>query len=112
MSNALSRFSDDSLGRATSSPPVTFGAAREARRVRSNTELSVLRTQGQAIEAAAKVRGAEYVGEEVMTSLDRLRRHEARAAADDPVVADEYAAVRRAVLYAGLNELDRFGRTW
>jgi hypothetical protein len=112
VSNALSRLSGDSLDRTTSTP-ATFGwAAREAKRVRSNTELSVLRTQGRAIEAAATVRGAEYIGEEVMTSLDRLRRHEARAAADDPVVADEYAAVRRAVLYAGLNEIDRFGRAW
>lgn|GEM_PF-4825413 len=85
---------------------------RESRRIAGETEVAVTRTQARAVEAAAQVRGAEYIAEEVMTSLDRLRRHEARAAADDPVVADEYAAVRRAVLYAGLNEVDRFGRAW
>jgi hypothetical protein len=47
-----------------------------------------------------------------MSSLDRLRRHEAQSAADDPVVADEYAAVRRMLLRIGLNEMDEYGRRW
>jgi len=48
-----------------------------------------------------------------MTSLDRLRRHEARAAADDPMVADEYARIRRLVADLGLNEIQRYGqRPW
>lgn len=96
-------------------PPIVRShraAVREADSIVANTDLAVLRTQARAAESAAKVRGAEYLGEEVMTSLDHLRRHEARAAADDPIVAHEYAAVRRAVLYNGLNEIDRFGRSW
>lgn len=95
--------------------PPLFGISRyerDRRQIIGSTELAVARTHGRAVEAAARVRGVEYIGEEVMASLDRLRRHEARSAADDPVVADEYAAVRRAVLYAGLNEVDQFGRTW
>jgi hypothetical protein len=70
----------------------------------------VLVEQGRALRSAAVVRGAAYIGDELMTDLDQLRRHEARASAEDPVVADEYTAVRRAVFGIGLDEIHRYGR--
>src|SRR5262245_3042681 len=89
----------------------SLSAKIQANGIIRRTAVGVLRRQGQALEAAAYVRGAEHIGEEVMTSMDRLRRHEARSSAQDPVVADEYAAVRRAVLDVGLDEIDRYGRS-
>jgi hypothetical protein len=80
------------------------------RRVARDTDHRVAIRGAQALVSAATIRGAGYVADEVVTSLDRLRRHEARAAADDPIVADEYAAVRRALLHFGLNELENYGR--
>jgi hypothetical protein len=80
------------------------------RRLARTTDLQVAACGAEAIISAATIRGANYVADEVMTSLDRLRRHEAQSAADDPIVADEYAAVRRALLRFGLNELENYGR--
>jgi hypothetical protein len=80
------------------------------RRLARDTDFQVAACAAQALVSAASIRGAGYVADEVITSLDRLRRHEARAAADDPIVADEYAAVRRALLNFGLNELENYGR--
>ena len=91
--------------------PSSLSARFQINGIVNHTAVEVARHQGHAVEAAAYVRGAEHIGEEVMTSMDRLRRHEARSAAQDPVVADEYAAVRRAVLYIGLDEIDRYGRS-
>jgi hypothetical protein len=75
---------------------------------RANRE--VLDEQRRALRSGAVINGATYLGDELMTGLDQLRRHEARAAAEDPVIADEYAAVRRAVLGTGLDEIHRYGR--
>ena len=80
------------------------------RRLARTTDLRVAARGAEALESAAHIRGAAYVADELMTCMDRLRRHEARSAADDPVVADEYAAVRRTLLHIGTNELEDYGR--
>lgn len=80
------------------------------RRLARTTDLRVATRGAEALESAARIRGAGYVADELMTCIDRIRRHEARSAADDPVVADEYAAVRRMLLHIGLNELEDYGR--
>ena len=77
------------------------------------TEQEVLAEQGRAIEAATRIRCTTTLGDELMTAVDQLRRHEARSAAEDPVIADEYAAIRRAVLHCGIGEIERYGqRPW
>lgn len=77
------------------------------------TEHEVLAEQGRAIEAATRIRCTAALGDELMTAVDRLRRHEARSASDDPIVADEYAAIRRAVVACGIDEIARYGqRLW
>jgi hypothetical protein len=82
------------------------------RRLARDTDYAVAYEGARALQSAARVEGAAYVGERLMTNLDRLRRHEAQSAADDPVVADEYAAIRRRLLAIGLNEMDEYGRRW
>src|SRR4051812_25780209 len=90
----------------TSGGPLDFQTRAIVKRVNRD----VLNEEGRALRSAAVIRGAAYIGDELMSGLDQLRRHEARAAAEDPVIADEYAAVRRAVLGAGLDEIHRYGR--
>lgn len=82
------------------------------RRLARDTDYAVAYEGARALQTAARVEGAAYVGERLMTNLDRLRRHEAQSAADDPVVADEYAAIRRRLLAIGLNEMDEYRRRW
>lgn len=76
------------------------------------TELAVAHEGAQALVAGAHIAGVAYLGDRLISSLDRLRRHEAQAAAADPVIADEYAAVRRQLLNLGLNIMDDYGRRW
>jgi hypothetical protein len=83
---------------------------KRTRRVLDQANAEQVSVQARAALGATRIRGAVYLGDELMTALDRLRRHEARAAAEDPVVADEYAAVRKAVFFAGLDEIERYGR--
>lgn len=85
---------------------------RQMRRLARDTDYATAYEGARALQAAARVEGAAYVADRVMSSLDRLRRHEAQSAAEDPVVADEYAAVRRMLLRIGLNEMDEYGRRW
>jgi hypothetical protein len=80
------------------------------RRLTQATELAVAHEEGRALQAAARIEGVAYLGDRLMTNLERLHRHEAQAAAADPVVADEYAAVRRQLLFCGLNIMDDYGR--
>jgi hypothetical protein len=80
------------------------------RRLERSTDMAIAQEGAQALVSAARIEGATYIADHLMTNLDRLRRHEAQAAADDPIVADEYAAVRRALLRFGLNEMDNYGR--
>jgi hypothetical protein len=81
-------------------------------RLTRSTDLAIAQEGARALVSAARIEGAAYIGDRLMTNLDRLRRHEAQSAADDPVVADEYAAVRRRLLAIGLNEMDDYGRRW
>lgn len=90
------------------SSPVYVG--RRSRRIIDQANTEQLAVQADAVLGATRIRGAVYLGDELMSAIDRLRRHEVRATADDPLLAEEYAAVRKAVFHAGLNEIERFGR--
>lgn len=72
-------------------------------------EVVITQEKLQAATRATRIRCSAALGDELMTALDQLRRHEARSAAEDPVIADEYAAIRRAVFHAGLTEIERYG---
>jgi hypothetical protein len=104
MSHPLDRWQGEPIASTDSS------LDRRSRNIIKCTNHQVLAEQGRVLHSATVIRGQAYLADEVMSGLDRLRRHEARAAAADPVVADEYAMVRRAMLHAGLDEMERYGR--
>jgi hypothetical protein len=86
---------------------------RQGRAIVRHANHAVLAEQAKAVESAVVIQNTTALADGLMTSLDRLRRHEARAAADDPMVADEYARIRRLVADLGLNEIQRYGqRPW
>ncbi|MFD8492283.1 hypothetical protein [Amycolatopsis sp. NPDC059657] len=86
---------------------------RGARAIIKQTNHEVLAEQGKAVRSATVIRNSVALADGLMTGIDQLRRHEARAASEDPVVADEYARIRRAVADLGLNEINRYGqRPW
>lgn len=94
-------------------PPSNWFPSRHERalaRIRNNGELVIGATQVEVVKSATVIRGAEYLGRETVKSLQGLRRQEAYAAADDPIVADEFAAVRRTVLGIALDEIEDFAR--
>ena len=64
---------------------------RQGRAIARRANHAVLAEQAKAVESATVIQNTTALADGLMTSLDRLRRHEARAAADDPMVADEYA---------------------
>lgn len=105
-----SSYAKQRTGPRYSSGIVSQRQSGPLRRLAQATDLRVAACGAEALVSAAHIRGGTYVADEVITSLDRLRRHEAQSAAADPIVADEYAAVRRALLHFGLNELENYGR--
>jgi hypothetical protein len=86
---------------------------RQGRAIVKQANYGVLAEQGKAVHSATVIRNSVALADGLMTGLDQLRRHEARAAAEDPIVADEYARIRRAVADLGLTESLRYGqRPW
>ena len=69
----------------------------------------VLAEHGRAVVAAKKAQNVISLCEGVMTGLDSLRRHEARAASEDPMVSDEYARIRRLGADLGMNIINQYG---
>lgn len=66
--------------------------------------------QVKAVHSATVMRNTVALGDALMTGLDQLRRHETRAGAEDPMVAEEYARIRRLVADLGMNEISRYGQ--
>jgi hypothetical protein len=58
---------------------------------------------------ATRIYNSAPLGDGLMSCLDRLRQHEARSAIEDPMIAEEYAMVRRAVLHVGIEQITRYG---
>lgn len=85
--------------------------SREMERLRAYTEFDISETRCEVAKSAARIRGLEYLGHEAYRSLESLARHEALAASSDPIVADEYAMVRRVVTFAIADEIQDFRRT-
>ncbi|MGW4130204.1 hypothetical protein [Amycolatopsis japonica] len=83
---------------------------RQGRAIFKQGNNAISAEQVKAVHSAAVVRNTVALGDVLMSGLDQLRRHEARAAADDPMVAEEYGRIRRLVADLGMSEISRYGQ--